>query len=681
MQRNPARHGMSCLSMPAVRLVLASFLMLFTELVLIRWTGSNVIYLSYFSNLILLGSFLGIGIGFMRTGTARGVFYLAPFLLTAFVAFIHQFPFEIDRSGSNLVYFGWTDSAFPLPPWLFLPIIFMAVAAVMASIADGVADSFREFKPLQAYRLDILGSLAGIIAFSVCGALHATPIAWGMIISLCFSLLFLHDWLAKKPLSLLQIFSLVMLLVLFSKESNSPHRIWSPYYKIGILHQNSHDTYHITTNGIPHQEIMSRLEREKNLPMYFVPYQSAGQNTPLNDVLIIGAGTGGDVAIALEKGAGRIDAIEIDPVLYQLGRTLNPDRPYDDPRVHVTIDDGRAFLQRSSRQYDMILFALPDSLTLLSGQSSLRLENYLFTLEAMETMKKHLKPHGLFSMYNFYREPWLVDRFVNTLQTVFGQTPCVTTWGSNGHWLSVLSIREGSEPLRCQTAWHNDPAWKALPSTDDHPFIYLKKNSIPSSYLWMLLFVLAASVVSIQMMGGSCHSVTRHLDFFFMGAAFLLLETKSIVCFALLFGTTWHVNALVFAGVLLSVYLSIEVAARTQPGRKAWHYAGLGLSLFLAASIKDSSLLALAAPVRFLLAAALAFGPVFFGNLIFAERFRHLPDPLQAFGANLAGAMMGGIGEYVSLVIGYHDLLFLAGGLYLFALLASLKPPKVITAG
>jgi spermidine synthase len=85
---------------------------------------------------------------------------------------------------------------------------------------------------------------------------------------------------------------------------------------------------------------------------------------PLGNVLIIGAGTGDDVANALLKGARHIDAVEIDPRLHQLGRQLNPDHPYQDPRVSVHINDGRAFLERTHTKYDMILFALPDSLTL-----------------------------------------------------------------------------------------------------------------------------------------------------------------------------------------------------------------------------------------------------------------------------------------------------------------------------
>src|SRR4029077_7337690 len=81
-----------------VRLIALSFLMLFLELALIRWIGSNVLYLSYFSNFILLASFLVIGLGFLRATGARYLFGFAPIALATLVAFVRIFPVEIDRS-------------------------------------------------------------------------------------------------------------------------------------------------------------------------------------------------------------------------------------------------------------------------------------------------------------------------------------------------------------------------------------------------------------------------------------------------------------------------------------------------------------------------------------------------------------------------------------------------------
>ena len=53
---------------PALRLTATAFVMLFVELALIRWLGATVVYLAYFSNVVLLGSFLGIGLGFLWAG-------------------------------------------------------------------------------------------------------------------------------------------------------------------------------------------------------------------------------------------------------------------------------------------------------------------------------------------------------------------------------------------------------------------------------------------------------------------------------------------------------------------------------------------------------------------------------------------------------------------------------------
>src|SRR2546423_7139871 len=163
------------------RLLGLSFLMLFLELALIRWTGSNVLYLSYYSNLILLASFLGIGLGFLIGDRRRDMFALAPVGLAALVAFVRIFPVQIDRSGSELIFFGALGTRTGLPVWLTLPALFLGVAAVMALIGQGVARTFRRFPPLEAYRLDIPGTLAGIIAFSILPFLGAPPMIWGAV--------------------------------------------------------------------------------------------------------------------------------------------------------------------------------------------------------------------------------------------------------------------------------------------------------------------------------------------------------------------------------------------------------------------------------------------------------------------------------------------------------------------
>src|SRR3982751_6183614 len=87
---------------PVRRLLLGSALMLFVELALIRWLGANVIHLSYFSNFVLLGSFLGGGIGFLRARSEREFSWISPILLAALVVFVHTVPVRVNQNSSQI---------------------------------------------------------------------------------------------------------------------------------------------------------------------------------------------------------------------------------------------------------------------------------------------------------------------------------------------------------------------------------------------------------------------------------------------------------------------------------------------------------------------------------------------------------------------------------------------------
>jgi hypothetical protein len=352
--------------------------------------------------------------------------------------------------------------------------------------------------------------------------------------------------------------------------------------------------------------------------------------------------------------------------LQQLGAERHPDHPYQNDQVHVTIDDGRAFLERNSKRYDLILFALPDSLTLVAGQSSLRLESYLFTRQAIEAARERLEPGGVFGMYNYYREPWLADRFANTLQDVFGHAPCFDSKGVDAH-LAVMAIGLSPDDVECPRLWAPLDAPVSAPATDDHPFPYLRHAGLPALYVVTLSLILLASFVGVRAVAGPIRGMSRFADLFFMGVAFLLLETMHVVRFALLFGTTWFVNALVFAAILATVLLAIEVARRWRPRHPLRLYGLLLGSIAVAWLIPADRLLEFAPAVRFVAAGVLAFAPVFLANLVFAERFRDVAEPTMAFGANLLGAMVGGVVEYASLLIGYRALLLVAGAAYVLA--------------
>ncbi len=270
--------------------------MLFVELALIRWLGSNVIYLSYFSNFVLMGSFLGIGLGFLQANSRADLFRWAIVALTFLVAFTLIFPVTIDRSGADLLYFGTVFGG--LPMWLTLPAIFIATAFVMGAIAQGVARAFARFKPLEAYRLDILGSLAGIAAFAIISFVGAPPVVWGLVASVTFLVLYIPS------LRLIQVVAALGLLVMLGQESMQPGTSWSPYYKIRVF-PIVPGAMGLMVNGVPHQIIESVAMRRETEPIYFAPYSRIRTN-PLRDVLVVGAGNGSDVAIALAAGAKHV---------------------------------------------------------------------------------------------------------------------------------------------------------------------------------------------------------------------------------------------------------------------------------------------------------------------------------------------------------------------------------------
>jgi SAM-dependent methyltransferase len=640
-----------------LRLVLLSFLMLFVELGLIRWSGAYILYLSFFTNFVLLASFLGVGVGFLRARAQSDLFRHVPGLLAVFVLFLAVFPVQGGRVAGRLQFvggFGWPA----IPKWLSLAVVFLLAFLIMAAIAEGVGRLFVRFEPLEAYRWDILGSILGIVAFSALSFLLASPFVWGAIAAAIYLVV-------GAPTRATQLVPLAVAVVVLGILSFAPNTHWSPYYRVTARPATDDGSVAISVNGRPHQRIMPLAVMEESQTFRFDPYRHAPEN-PLTDVLIIGAGSGNDVTIALAQGAAHVDAVEIDPFLYRLGRDRHPDHPYQDPRVTVHIEDGRSFLHDTERRFDLVLYAIPDSLTVLAGQSSLRLESYLLTREAMQEVRDHLKPDGVISMYHYYL-PVVVDRYADALTQVYGDPPCLELGaGAGPRPRTVLTAGMRPEELVCDRRWSR-PAELPAPVTDDHPFAYLVGHGIPGFYLVTLLAIVLGSIAAVRLSAGPFGQMRPYVDLFFMGAAFLLLETSNVVRFALLFGTTWFVNALVFAGILVSVYLAIEVARRIRFRHPARLYLPLFAAVVLAWAVPPESLLDLDFVPRFVAAVALGFTPVFIANLVFADRFREVGASGIAFGTNLLGAIVGGVLEYGALMTGYRALLIVVAALYAVA--------------
>ncbi len=353
--------------------------------------------------------------------------------------------------------------------------------------------------------------------------------------------------------------------------------LWSPYYKITVG-QDGPDTV-VEVNNIFHQS-MAPVEQKEYF--YQWPYMVFGDT--FENVLVLGAGSGTDVAAALRHGAKHVDAVEIDPVIVRLGRQYHPDHPYSDPRVTVITDDARHFLRTTTKKYDLVVFALIDSLTMQSSFSGVRLESYMFTEESFRAVRDRLAPNGLLVVYNYFRERWLVDRLANIAATAFEQEPRVHVHEARAY-LGVLMVGPRLATLTSDpvipdrvTAFgqSHDPSPARMhvrdagvePATDDWPFLYLQNRHIPAHYLAALALILVVSIVVVMLVLRG-QAGTWSWQFFLLGAGFMLLETKSIIQFALLWGSTWVVASLAIASVLSMALVANYVVSRVEV-RRPW---------------------------------------------------------------------------------------------------------------
>ena len=664
---------------PLLRLFQASFAILFLELVLIRWVPSYMRLFGYFTNFILLGSLLGAGIGIMTHRRARLPLPGLALILAGLVAFVLEKQYTLNLPSTAELFYGAAAHSLEENYWV-IPLVFGLVVLVFVPLGRQLGALLAALPPLIAYGVDIGGSLAGIATFTALSFLSAPPLAW-------FAVFFVVAWplIAGKKWTgrLLTVAAAVITLIMVAYAGRSA--IWSPYYRITVQARTGGGSI-ISVNNLGHQEASAARHREGFYHRAYELFPGAFKR-----VLIIGAGSGTDVSVALANGVEHVDAVEIDPRLYELGRKLHPDHPYDDPRVSVHIDDGRAFLRKSQERYDLIVFALTDSLRLTSSHAALRLESFLLTEESLRSARAHLSSQGLLVLYNYYREDWSVKKLAAMSNAAFGAPPFVMTYGAwgraaaimNGPRLATLApeyVHAYREPPGVAPPQHGripaigdgllvgNPSLK--PATDDWPFFYLKKPGVSGVYLWAILVILVVAVV----IGGVLvpRAAIRRFDwhFFFLGAAFMLLETRSLVTFALLFGTTWMVNALVFFAILTSVLGAVLLNARLKLRRVGWLYAALFVLLALNYAIPVRALLDIgSSTLRYLLASVFAFAPIFVANVVFSRSFRDTDQADSAFASNLLGIAIGGVVEYAALATGYQALLIPVMAFYAAALL------------
>lgn len=644
-------------------LFLCSFTILFVELVCIRWIPAYIRYLGYFTNFVLLGSFLGIGLGILQSRRRIDLQSLFPIFLALLVYVVSTFKLQLVVNSSQEVFFGITEKITVHGPESFflLPLVFTVVTVLFTLLGQNLGRLLTAVQPpLTAYTIDVLGSITGSAVFALVSFLDAPPAVWFAIAAV--AVLALPQWGGVIRIGNAAILAGIVVWVGTLGRTSD----WSPYYRIDVQAHPGPD-YSIFVNNIGHQGMGPYRTIAHNF-YYATPFDTFHFPSSTRE-LIIGAGSGSDVDVALHRGIRHITAVELDPAIYDLGRRLNPDHVYQNPSVHVVIDDGRSFLEKTKGTYDLVVFALPDSLALTSSFANLRLESYLFTREAFAEVRRHLSPNGAFVLYNNYRTGWVMRKIAGMLTDVFGRAPYARTRVFLDPAPVTSAVLMDGPRLRtlppATYAAHRITGEPGVaPATDDWPFVYLKNRAVPVIYLQGIalawLVALAAVGLSLALSSEGLRVGLRRFDpaLFFMGSAFLLLEAKSIVNFTLLFGATWLVNALVIVGILCTVLLANWITARTHMGLDLrFLYAGLAAALLLNLLLPFNRLLVPNLELRYVLGCAVLFSPILMANLIFGRLFGDTILPDVAFASNLLGAFIGGTLEYVSLQIGYHLLL------------------------
>lgn len=656
---------------------------LYLELLVVRWTNAYVRNVGFFTNFLVVASFAGLGIGMLvarrfAKGTVLG---LVPLLLLFYCGLVHVARPALAVIDPGALFWGdfdpsKSDATVTISPEVFVCIAYAGVTIVFSLFGHALGLAFASCPPLRGYAANIAGSLLGIVLFTAGSFVLAKPAIW---FTLVFAAILPFVWAKERREVFLGSLVAAISCVVFVARLDAGSE-WSPYYRMGIKCAPSGNCA-IAGNGV----WLMHAHSYKSIPghdLYSEVYGDGGALTPrrYDDMLVIGAGSGNDVNVALQHGVARIDAVEINPLAMEYGKRFHPDRPYDSPKVTTFIDDGRAFLRHTPRTYDLVVYALPDSVGTVSGHANMRIESYLFTVEAFRAVRSKLKPDGVFAVYNHFRELWLVDKLTVMLTEAFGEAPLVF---ADMQASAVLVAGPGATAL--QRAPSRILESSPPPATDDWPFLYLAKPHLPEIYARSLA---AIGLLTIALFGLGMWFAKRFgegdaagapslgdlvridVPMFLMGTAFMMLEAKSIVTFGLLFGSTWITTAFVIGGILVMVLLAVLVTSRAR-GAAVWPWAiALFAALALVYVLPPERFVLENPTLRYVVGAAAGLSPVLFANVVFARLLGSAKETERSLASNLLGSVVGGIAEYAALVTGHRALVLVVGVLYALAFLS-----------
>lgn len=673
-----------------------SFVLLFAEILAVRWLGIEVPVVQAFPNLVVMVALVAGSAGMGAAAVASSKASVTkPWLLIAANAILiltltfavplglPQLTISLDSSTSQIAFALLT---------LFATIACLYIVFRQLGFALGI--EFEKLPPLEAYAVNLAGSITGVVAFGLISWFCLPPwvslaIVGCVLIALSRKALTIAATLVLTACAFVTTqsshYSAYSKLDVIAMPEDSQRLIGSGSY---ILNCNNH-YFHFAIKILDENQLKT-LYAEKNpslrgkiLQEYYrwlrIPFTVAKKK---DSVLVLGAGSGNDVAFALSAGAKSVHAVEIDPVITQFGSTIHPDRPYIDPRVVVHNEDARSFLRYSAEKFDLIEFAYLDPGNTLHTSSFLRVDNYVYTVEAMKAALHHLKEGGMVSV-TFATGPTsaVTKRLYQTITEAWGRQPIAYV---DKGWDSVLFIfGPGAEGLQIPDSLEGLRKWPeasesaaSQPSTDDWPFLYLQfQNAAVFLYLIILLVAVIFPAVILTKVKDARISQAGWGTMFFLGQSFMLIETKSITKLSLIFGATWLVSSVVIALILVFAYLATLVVKKHNVNLHLL-YALLFASVLLEYFYEIPASSALPPLAVASISSIIACLPVMFGSMIFSTCFKAAPSPAAYFSANLLGVSIGGLTENLCIVMGLRNLTLVAAALYFASYLCATKLMK-----
>lgn len=656
-------------SLPVWSIGVISFLILVWELAMIRFIPSEVKAISYFTNLVLFAAFFGLGLGCMMQNI-RPKQWVLPLGVFALFAFTYvSRGIVIYDSGEN-VHFWLQANWSRFKPFADLPLIitamiyFLLIGSVFFSLGHSLSNALSAYRRLYGYGWDLFGSLAGTITFAATSYLGFSPIVWMISVPIIYAwmLPFGRDYRLATTLS-------GLIFACFSM--NQYETKWSPYYLVNFFE--SSNNVSVFVNSSFHQEAINFSSEDPSykplaqsmLQKFSVPYElykKYHQGQRPHKVLILGAGTGNDVLVALKNGIEDITAVEIDPVILNLGKERNAGKPYDHPGVKVVLDDARHFLWNTKDKYDLIVFGTLDSQTLLSGHANLRLDNYVYTSDSFNDAKKALHSGGMIATYYSVFKSWFFSRIYSTIRVAFPDALQIMRFTDNYLFNTIIIAAKDLPEFKSDPQVDQDLS-KGFPSEDNWPFIYIEEPGVSTLYIQIMIFIACLSLLAFAYLRARSGDREVSRSLFLMGMGFTLLESAAIVRLSLLFGATWIVSTVVFSSALVMMFLGNFVVYKVNK-KFNWIWPLLGAAILANILIKPSWLLGLGDLQRILASATMVGIPILCASIGFSVMFKDQKNTGYALGINLIGAMGGGAVEYLSMWLGMNSIWYIVLGIY-----------------